>query len=806
MARPGHRRQEEGGSSDLHTSDSVDRPQVLAQLAKDISNLIRSARAAPQEAEPLGSIRRDAPAAAPATDSRVEARALGSVFSNTGAAAAPAKEEDASLMAAEPPSLLEAASVRAPSMQNDNTQQGQPSQPLPAGFSRRGETIRVRSPQEVHTLLASIESREAGLHRKVQQLTEEKCLREEHLEEQVRRLQKSNARLEEELQQAARQASDDPPDEASSRRDDGAELCMTQDVWEDLQWQIQEIRDEVTRCARTLKAPEELAHSEILDIRQQLQALSSEVYQTSLALQGRVGTFGNNGSGAACNSSALSDVGQQLEALQSHVSSALSFAMAQPTEPIGASHEARLGSTLRESLRQLARPNDRGEELAKLRAEVNSLRSQLAQDRRQGVSPEHTGQDIRGQLQEQMEALRSDLGRIAQAPLASVNAPASLAPEVAALHGRLTAIRAEVARVLHDSQHFEDMASPARQAHLGALLSELCDVRTSAASLAGSGGLANPCMPPAPATPPLWQLQQQQLQQQYLQQHYYYQQQATLPAAAYHQQLTPLSAAAGPSNVGLHETHAAAAYHQLPSQLAATAAPGSTGLHFTGGSDLQQSYFQRPSLVEPQMAGTPTVNELPGPERHGDQRVSDMLIGRTDWSSRPSRDNLHNGSRTGQAASPLLVCQHVATDLGFGPSTYGSFNGNVRGSGNYVASSDDATARLGGNGHVIGGYTYHGPDATTQHLGSSFRPSPSLQGAAAGSRPSSARSGGGCSSESHQIHSSLSFFEPQAGGTWLPPESHRRPTLAESQPPEEPSDRAPQGLMRRPSRSQLLAS
>lgn len=863
MAKLGYLQQTDGGTSDLHMSDSADRPQVLAQLAKDISNLIRNSRTATSEAKPSGDTPGDARVSVFASSGlRDQARPLGRVLRDARAAAAPvsedrvcgsglqtasvsstsrtvlAGEEESVVVADEPPSLLEAASVRAVDIQQDCLG----SQPKATGFTSRaqGASARARSPQEVHALLANIESRETNLQRKVQQLTEEKCLREKRLEEEVQRLQRSNARLEDELRQTVQPAPEDPPDRASltGRGDD--EPFLTQELREDLQRQLQEIRDEVSRCARTLQAPEAMPYSEVLDIRQQLQALSAEVYQTSQALQGRVGAFCRTDERNACHNSELSDVSQQFEALQSHVSSALSAAMARPAEPLKACQEARPESSFRESPCQLS---GREDELAKLRAEVNSLRAQLAQDRTQSAAPDLRGQDLRagqqhdqmdhtqsaapdlrgqdlrgqlqeqkdgelrpeannlraqtaqdrtqyaasefrsqdlrGQLQEQMEALRSDLGQIAQAPLVDAAAPASFAPGVAALHGRLTAIRAEVAKVLQESHASEDTASPARQAHLSALLSELSDVRTNAALLARSAVAATP--PPPTAENSSWQLHPQLLQQQYLQQFQQHQQQPAQLAAVNQQQ---------------------------PTQLAAPAAPYGAALHVTGFNDARYGDFQSPLFVEPFAACTPTVNELPRPGNNVEQRFVDMPIGSVDWSLRPSRDAFQGEFRSCHTASPPLFGQHPATDFGYGPNGFANVYSNNCGSGGYAWSSADATSQWSGNGCGGKVYTCSGPDATTQRLGGSCccpPPPPSLQGLATGSRPSSARSGGGRSFESQQLHGSLSSSEPRNSGNWLPPEPHRRPSLAQYRPPEEPPDLAPQGLMRRPSRSQLLA-
>merc|ERR1719261_1870909 len=76
---------------------------------------------------------------------------------------------------------------------------------------REEETARhqLRSPREVQVLLSSIESREAALRTKVQQLAEEKASQQQRLEEEVRALQRSNAQMEAELRM--RQRADGEP-------------------------------------------------------------------------------------------------------------------------------------------------------------------------------------------------------------------------------------------------------------------------------------------------------------------------------------------------------------------------------------------------------------------------------------------------------------------------------------------------------------------------------------------------------------------------------------------------------------------
>lgn len=216
---------------------------------------------------------------------------------------------------------------------------------------------------------------------------------------------------------------------------------LPEDLREELQRELAEIRAEVTRCAAALQAPEALPSAEVLDIRQQLSELGAEVMKTSRALL-EGGTSRSPSPpptrslpphttmAATCiaQDPGLLEVRSQLEALQQQVARAMSAAHARP-----------LG------LQELSAP------------------------------------------------------------------PQALpAPGVSALHARLAALRAGVARAL------QDPPSPAQVAELGALLGELHEVRARAAAAAaalatsGGGGLD--------AQQQLAQHMQQQQQQQMQQQ------------------------------------------------------------------------------------------------------------------------------------------------------------------------------------------------------------------------------------------------------------------------------------------------
>jgi len=476
-----------------------ERPQVLAQLAKDISDLISGARHAsmdrrsgPQEwssprGEPTSATALARPPScetmrSPAT----ELRASNLLATGTGHTTVESRTE--------PWMAGMCASTKHPSLQREEATTLQ---------------IRTRSPHAplpgVHAILSNIESREAALHQKVQQLMEEKAKQQQQWEHEVARLQRSNARMEEELRR--RQSVDALKVQADSfdarlgnqrlHREPhfhrgqphthrevvlGCETLsegtrsgartpvetrvesqiLPQDIRDELQFQLSEIRAEVTRCVQALCTPEALPAAEVSDIRQQLSALSNEVAQTSRALLDGHGTDGYVGGGREAE---FSEIRQQLEALQVQVSSAMRAAGASPVLP-----EAKDAPQLP--------PSPRGIELSELRAEVSSLRSEIAEANRLNQGPRPVdASDIRAQI----EARRWNTGQ----PSSAATRPVALQSSndiSAALQGRLAALRSEVGRVIQDPRHMEGEASCSLEAQLGALLSELQAARSSASA------------------------------------------------------------------------------------------------------------------------------------------------------------------------------------------------------------------------------------------------------------------------------------------------------------------------------------
>jgi len=375
----------------------------------------------------------------------------------------------------------------------------------------------MRSPREVQVLLSSIESREAALRAKVQQLAEEKSAQQQRLEEEVRSLQRHNFQMEAELRTRQRADSEAHAQNAVARElaydrprspmedQSGQASLLVQDTNEELRQQLAEIRGEVARCASALCAEAPLPTSEVADIRRQLAALSAEVSQTSHALQ----PFGPQGP-SNVRDKELAEVRLQLEGLQGQVSRAMYAALSRPGVP-----------SQQESFPRESSPH----EVSDLRAEVGQLRAELARCGRQpaassgyaisnGFNSRPQG-DLRlqGELGHQIQALRMELGSFnggvqsvqPHAPSLPISREPPAVPqsasEAASLQERLSWLRAEVARVVQDPRYAEDSAPPEIRNKLGNLLRELSDLRHGAEAVAAAAGgspLPRRIPPPAP--------------------------------------------------------------------------------------------------------------------------------------------------------------------------------------------------------------------------------------------------------------------------------------------------------------------
>jgi len=397
----------------------ADRPQVLAQLAKDISALVHNARDSSME-------RRGAAPPPPFRGSSTtvtESSSYASYASSPPSAAATGVRPIAASSFAIPAGSSKVMdSARASSNGLHTSAQllrrepAAPAAPLfpkeeglqpPSHSNGNGGGGEAPSPH-VRALLSTIETREASLRQKVQILTEEKVSQQRRLEDEVARLQRNNARLEEELRSRGETTSSTPsvtaspggPPHSSAPRlviwsEDRECLVqqetradttgtprssrgttvpsspkLTQDSHEELRRQLSEIRGEVSRCAHMLNSQETIPANDVIDIRQQLSALSGEVVQTSRALAA-------NGSVSQARDAEFGDVCRQLEELLSQVSGAMQVAATRPAET---------------------------SEVYELRAELNILRSEIASTRAHGANAELS--DLRSQF----EIFRTEVG------------------------------------------------------------------------------------------------------------------------------------------------------------------------------------------------------------------------------------------------------------------------------------------------------------------------------------------------------------------------------------------------------------
>lgn len=484
----------------LSESQSAERPQVLAQLSKAISDLIQGKKSP------------SVPAAAPMEPAPRQGSPFTEQFAHTFGQQQPEPMGLGERLASEavPRSSPVLAPHIAPSLGSAFGERASPSSPQ----DNRHQAAK-RSPREVQVLLSSIESREAALHAKVQQLAEEKSIQQQRLEDEVNSLRRANAQMQVELNarhaSEAHHAYERPSSQPSSRpRSPIAERSepsiIMQSTREELQQQLAEIRAEVARCASALCADEPLPSSEVADIRQQLAALCNEVRQTSHALlpSGDMLLHGANTS----SNGELAAVRGQLEALQTQVSRAMYAALSRPGAPM-----------------QL---DPQSSEVMRLRQEVSLLRNQLTRtgshtDLTHAASssgaPRAAGLNMRqsasrhlqGELGAQIEALRMEMGSVngaspAQARIPALPGSAALhripsqpqqtqqrpAPETASLQERLSWLRAEVARVVQDPRYAEDNAPPEMKSRLGNLLRELAELRHGAEAVAAAAGSPAP--------------------------------------------------------------------------------------------------------------------------------------------------------------------------------------------------------------------------------------------------------------------------------------------------------------------------
>lgn len=420
-----------------------ERPQALARLAKEISELIHNSREQERSHdafEEQGASR----AAPPRRDSEETHRARASVM----------PERLGERIAEDSRLRLARSGVQKPETHCHST----------------------RSPRDVQVLLASIENREAQLREKVQKLADEKASQQRQFEDEINRLQLANAKKDEELQRQQQRLVDEEVRVQRYRCDDdfrmrkhgeqrsrqpssphgshlqsrtglsspwqleevrsgrlsldsaaGDPQAPSADTREELQQQLSEVRAEVARCAQALAAPDWLPASEVMDIREQLSTLGSEVAQTSRAL---------STAGPRERDAELSEVRQQLGALQAQVSRTMSAALARPTEP---SHLT------------LMRSGDTPGEVRELREEVDRLRSEIMRASSPGVPADPGLADVRAQIDSLRFEMASRHAPVVQpATSRCPAAPPRPGDDASILEQRLAVLKGHVSQMLDE--------------------------------------------------------------------------------------------------------------------------------------------------------------------------------------------------------------------------------------------------------------------------------------------------------------------------------------------------------------------
>lgn len=366
--------------------------------------------------------------------------------------------------------------------------------------------VNVAVPHEVQTLLAAIEGRESGLRMQVQQLTEEKDAHHRHLESELARLQMSNARMADELRQAREAGSSEVAVQGCAASSTGGNLPVQAPALansDELKQHLDELRGEVARCMHAVREPQ-TPKAEVADIRQQLAALSAEVQQTSQMLFAREARGSSSPSAAEdeerTRETEVLDVRRQLAELHGQVSSVLAATRSPSSQAQLPEQGVNVAAA---AMRQ---------DVSQLQAEIDHIRAEMATrvascstgmphdsvstHALSRVAPPRSQQPLVefSDMDVLVEALRLEVGRLRQeappaaarpfvAPLASPLGTPMPAPEVVALNTRLASVRARIAQAVYGMPPELRFQSP----EFSGLLAELQEVRTSAAAIATAG-------------------------------------------------------------------------------------------------------------------------------------------------------------------------------------------------------------------------------------------------------------------------------------------------------------------------------
>lgn len=492
------------------SSAVAESPQALAQLARDISDLVRTARAEPHDA----------------AKSHVRASSPG-VGSRAVAAPAIPPVGRISVLESEHDALQrEVADLRQRWAGLDSGLPTTIGSPRFDGLSTPGVSVGggqnnssfvfpgVPRPLDVSSLLASIESREWALRTQVRQLAEEKSSQQRQMEEEIASLQRANNSMREALcerqQRAPVVVEEEVPDaeqastvfresplsrststhgarSSSEKHSDWLPSALSASApvsqiatGENASRMSQDAAprgvteaDSVPTALAAPSSPREAREA----FRRQLSEVRGEVSRCAEIL------------GLSKSTLEQDDVRQQLSTLSDEVMRT-SRSLLDAGQPLGQRNTEIAGIRRqlnflqgRGSLEHRGSPpvNPRPADVSDLRMEVNCLRAELAQF---GVLPLHVMSDVRAQI----EALRSDLSDVVQqVPMYTPGSRFSRFPANAiALKDRLSDLKTEVARMLQDPFLEGGMASPEARARLGTLLRELQELRAGAVSVASA--------------------------------------------------------------------------------------------------------------------------------------------------------------------------------------------------------------------------------------------------------------------------------------------------------------------------------
>lgn len=522
-------------------SESAESPQALAKIAREISDLVRTARAAVPDA---------AVADAPLPDA---AKAHASPVASSRAVVAPAAlpAGRVTVLECEYDQLQrEVADLRQRWAGLDSGLPTTIGSPRVDGVSTPGVSAcggQCNSsfvfpggprPLDVSSLLASIESRECALRTQVQQLAEEKSAQQQQMEEEIASLRRANDSMREELRDrqeraptAVEQAGPDA-EQASTRAPTAVEQTgpdaeqastvfrespLSQSIGTHEARSSSEKQSDWLPSAVSESAPVSQVATGESDSRMSQEAARRDVIAPESAPLAAVEALSSPNAdreefcrqlsevrgevsrcaemlGLSNETREQGEVRQQLSTLSDEVLRT-SRSLLDASQPLSQRNAEIAG--IRRQLDFLqgqmpaspadfggaSRADPRPADMFDLRMEMSCLRADLAQF---GILPLHVMSDVRAQI----EALRHDLSDVVQhMPTYSSGPRLGRYPANAtALKDRLSDLKTEVARMLQDPLLEGGSAVPETRARLGILLRELQELRAGAVAVVSATG------------------------------------------------------------------------------------------------------------------------------------------------------------------------------------------------------------------------------------------------------------------------------------------------------------------------------